>query len=131
MISLAWPAGLQVQALDVVVMPKKPDQELLRGIGAKLAARAGEQTVTFLAGSLAKSEDVALGFALRAYDFDTHKTTADAALPTLEIAHKKPETLEAPLANALALAEGVHMTRDLVNEPAYVLTTTEFANRLT
>ena len=38
--------------------------------------------------------------------------------------------MEGAYAPMAAVAEGVHMTRDLVNEPANVLTTTEFANRL-
>lgn len=129
-VSLSWPAGLAAKALDVVVLPKKATQEQLRGAGAKLAARAGEEVVTFMAGSLPKVEELALGFALRSYAFDDHKSESGGKLPELVIAHKKPDTLEAAIATTLALAEGVHMTRDLVSEPANVLTTTEFANRL-
>ena len=44
--------------------------------------------------------------------------------------HGKPDEMNAALAPLLAVAEGVHMTRDLVNEPANVLTTSEFADRL-
>jgi leucyl aminopeptidase len=40
----------------------------------------------------------------------------------------KPEEIDA--AGVTALAEGVFFTRDLVSEPANILTTTEFANRL-
>lgn len=129
-LTLAWPAGLLVKALDVVILPKKPTQDHLRGVGAKLAERAGEEVVTFMAGSLDKAEELALGFALRSYSFDVHKSEPGGTLPELVIAHKKPETLDGPIATALALVEGVHMTRDLVSEPANVLTTTEFANRL-
>ncbi len=129
-VSLSWPAGLAAKALDVVVLPKKATQEQLRGAGAKLAAHAGEEVVTFMAGSLPKVEELALGFALRSYAFDDHKSESAGKLPELVIAHKKPDTLEAAIATTLALAEGVHMTRDLVSEPANVLTTTEFANRL-
>ena len=39
-------------------------------------------------------------------------------------------TLPAAAAPLMAVAEGTHMTRDLVNEPANVLTTSEFADRL-
>ncbi|MQQ07340.1 leucyl aminopeptidase [Epibacterium sp. SM1979] len=129
-LTLAWPAGLAVKALDVVVLPKKPTQAQLRGVGAKLAARTGNDVVTLMAGSLAKAEELALGFALRSYAFDAHKSETSGALPELVIAHKKVDELEAPIATTLALADGVHMTRDLVSEPANVLTTTEFADRL-
>ncbi len=129
-VSLPWPAGLDIKALDVVVLPKRPSQSELRSAGAKLAARAGDAALTLMAGSLIKIEELALGFALRAYSFDAHKTDAEAHQPELIIAHKKPTEVQGAVDTAMALAEGVHMTRDLVSEPANVLTTTEFANRL-
>jgi leucyl aminopeptidase len=43
---------------------------------------------------------------------------------------KDPEALARHAAQAAAVAEGVFFTRDLVNEPANVLTTTDFADRL-
>jgi leucyl aminopeptidase len=46
------------------------------------------------------------------------------------VLHNKAEEAEAAAAPLLAVAEGVVTTRDLVNEPANVLTTTEFATRL-
>ena len=39
----------------------------------------------------------------------------------------KPEELEADLAAVSAVAEGVCYTRDLVNKPSNILTTTTFA----
>ena len=43
---------------------------------------------------------------------------------------KDPEALAKSAQDAAAVAEGVFFTRDLVNEPANVLTTTDFADRL-
>ena len=43
---------------------------------------------------------------------------------------KDPEALARHAAQAAAVAEGVFFTRDLVNEPANVLTTSDFADRL-
>ena len=43
---------------------------------------------------------------------------------------RDPEAAEAAFAPLAAQAEGVFFTRDLVSEPANVLTTTEFAERL-
>ncbi|MEL6100188.1 MAG: leucyl aminopeptidase, partial [Pseudomonadota bacterium] len=42
----------------------------------------------------------------------------------------KPDEAAEAVAPLLAVAEGAHFARDLVNEPANVLTTTEFADRL-
>lgn len=44
--------------------------------------------------------------------------------------HQDPEALARAATDGAALAEGVFFTRDLVNEPANVLTTSDFADRL-
>ncbi|WP_282093248.1 leucyl aminopeptidase [Epibacterium ulvae] len=129
-ITLAWPAGLLAEALDIVVLSRKITPVEVRKVGAKLAKNAGSSAVTLMAGSMNKASDLALGFALRAYEFEDHKSSTSEGTARLSIAHKAPEELNVALETALAIAEGVHMTRDLVNEPANVLTTTEFANRL-
>ncbi|WP_293574162.1 leucyl aminopeptidase [Phaeobacter sp.] len=129
-ISLAWPAGMKVEALDVLVTPRKLTATEARKAGAKLAALGGGKTITVLAGSMVKAADLALGMALRDYRFDAHKSSQDSTVGEIVIAHKSPAETETAFAPMAAVAEGVHMTRDLVNEPANVLTTTEFANRL-
>ncbi|MFW8592798.1 leucyl aminopeptidase [Cribrihabitans neustonicus] len=129
--SLAWPAGMQAEALDVVVLPNKLTPVEARKAGAKLMSQAGGKPVTVMAGGMARAADFAMGMALRAYSFDGHKTPAeDASDPEVVIACKAPNDQEAACAPLLAVAEGVLMTRDLVNEPANVLTTTEFASRI-
>ncbi len=129
-ITLAWPAGLAVEALHVVVLPRRITAIEARKAGAKLAEARGNNALTVKAGNMSRAADLALGLALRSYSFDAHRS-ADAETPgTVTIGHNKPEEIEAAFAPLLAVAEGVHMTRDLVNEPANVLTTTEFAARL-
>jgi leucyl aminopeptidase len=84
-----------------------------------------------MAGSMQRAADLALGMALRDYRFDNHKSKQEEdGAGEVIIAHKNPSEMEDAYAPMAAVAEGVHMTRDLVNEPANVLTTTEFANRL-
>jgi leucyl aminopeptidase len=129
-ITLAWPAGLAVEALHVVVLPRRITAIEARKAGAKLAEARGNKALTVKAGNMSRAADLALGLALRSYSFDAHRS-ADAETPgTVTIGHNKPEEIEAAFAPLMAVAEGVHMTRDLVNEPANVLTTTEFAARL-
>ncbi len=86
--------------------------------------------MTVLAEGTARPEEVALGVALRGYGFDDHKTKKGDPFGTATFMCTKPEEAEAAAAPRIAVAEGVHFTRDLVNEPANVLTTTEFAKRL-
>lgn len=129
-ITLAWPGGMVAEALDILILPRRPDPAEARKGGVALAKLAGGKALLVMAANQVRTEELALGIALRSYDFDAHKTKdADAAAP-VTIAHQKPDEVEVAFAPLYAIADGVRMTRDLTNEPANVLTTTEFANRL-
>ncbi len=134
--SLAWPAGLQAEALDVLVLPRRPSVEEARRGGAALAKARGTAPLTLLAGSTQRTEDLALGLVLRGYAFTDHKSApedeaeGDAAPGAITVMCAKPEAAEDAFAAQRAVAEGVFFTRDLVSEPANVLTTTEFAARI-
>ncbi|MCA0920921.1 leucyl aminopeptidase [Pseudooceanicola nanhaiensis] len=126
--TLAWPAGLEAEALDVVFLPKTAPQEAARKAGAALGAKLGEDGLLVLAGATRRVSDVALGVLLKAYGYDAQKTKKCDPLGPVRIMCKTPE--EVDTAALTARAAGIFFTRDLVNEPANVLTTTEFAARL-
>ncbi|MFV0515615.1 MAG: leucyl aminopeptidase [Jhaorihella sp.] len=133
-VSLAWPGGMAAEALDVLVLaPNAPAAEA-RKAGAELARVQGGRPLLLLTGNRKRVAELGLGFVLRAYRFDAHKTPGedddDTAIAEVCIAHARPDEAEAEFAPLLAVAEGVHMTRDLVNEPANVLGTAEFARRV-
>ena len=177
---IAFPAGLAADAVQLVHLPRKADAATRRKAGAAIGARMGKGQVTVLAAGVAGIEDLALGIALRGYDFSVYKTTPatgegqDADTPTrapqsvshtgaaadarladaagaepadtrdaaaateppqpekasVTILCDDPETVARAARDGAALAEGVFFTRDLVNEPANVLTTADFADRL-
>ncbi len=129
-ISLAWPAGMVAEALDILVLPRRPDSDEARKAGANLAKAVAGKPVLVMAANHARIEEVALGMVLRAYDFDVHKSKDSDPAGEITIGHSKPEEAEADFAPLYAVADGVRMTRDLTNEPANVLTTTEFTDRL-
>ncbi len=129
-ISLAWPGGMQAEALDVLILARRPDQDEARKAGAKLAKLAAGKPVLVMAGNQNATQDLASGMVLRSYDFNAHKTKTSDPMGDLTIAHNKSDEVEAEFAPLYAVADGVRMTRDLTNEPANVLTTTEFADRL-
>ncbi len=128
--SLAWPVGVQAEAVDLVKLPRRPAPELARKAGAVLAVEAGASAMTVLVEGTTRVEEIALGVALRGYGFDDHKTKKSDPLGAATFMCAKPDEAEVVAAPRLAVAEGVLFTRDLVNEPANVLTTTEFATRL-
>ena len=130
---LAFPGGIAAEAVLVVKLPKKPTPAEARKAGAAIAGFTGAGPLTVVAGKQAGVADLALGLALRAYAFETYrKPDSDAPAPTREVRVevKDPDAATAAYAPLAAQAEGVFLTRDLVSEPANVLTTTEFAARL-
>ena len=130
---LAWPAGLAAEAVQVVKLARRPSPEEARRAGAAIAGFNDAAPLTVLAGANARTADLALGLVLRAYAFNEYRTPeADARAPnrSATIAVRDPQAAEAAFAPLAAQAEGVIFTRDLVNEPANVLTTTAFADRL-
>ncbi len=133
-ISLAWPAGMAAEALDILVLARQSTPVQARKAGAALAKLKGTKPLLLMAGNARQAANLAFGLALRDYRFEVHKTSEDAAPEAVSeeivICHNRADEIAAAAEPLLAVAEGAHMTRDLVNEPANVLTTTEFADRL-
>jgi len=84
--------------------------------------------------------DLALGALLRSYSFRTYRTvrkSEDGAdeeprdgLSRLTVHCAKPDAAAKAFASRKAVAEGVFLARDLVNEPANMLGPSEFAERV-
>ncbi|TBN42566.1 leucyl aminopeptidase [Paracoccus subflavus] len=170
-LELAFPAGMAAEALMLVALPADASVTQARKAGAAIGAKLGTTHTLVLAGGHRLSNEVALGIALRGYDFSVYQTKpaengigetgadpipqsithgpenailadaqADSAPETADepvgekarvtFMVKNPEALARAAQDAAAVAEGVFFTRDLVNEPANVLTTTDFADRL-
>ncbi|PVA08129.1 leucyl aminopeptidase [Thalassorhabdomicrobium marinisediminis] len=129
-VTVSYPAGLAAAKVIVVKMPRRPSVEVARKAGAAIAKARGEDDVLVLGGSMARMADVAFGVALRGYAFTPHKTGAQDALGKIEFMVSAPDEVQAAADVLMAVAEGIVFTRDLTNEPANHLTTTEFANRL-
>ncbi|WP_297774293.1 leucyl aminopeptidase [uncultured Roseovarius sp.] len=129
-ISLAWPVGLSAEALDILILPRNASVEESRRAGVALGRSKGTKPLLLLGASLKRPVEVILGAVLRAYEFTPHKTSETQEGGAITAMVAKPDEVEAAAAPALAVAEGVFFTRDLVSEPANHLTTTEFANRI-
>ncbi|MDP8996224.1 MAG: leucyl aminopeptidase, partial [Pseudomonadota bacterium] len=106
--------------------------------GALLAAKVNSAHVAATVSGLKDikpDEAIALlasGAALRNYGFTKYKTKkSDAPKPLAEISFASANPAKAKLTYEphAAVAEGVHLARDLVNEPANILHPVEFATR--
>ena len=129
-LELGWPAGLAAEALQLIRLPRRCDLETARKAGALVGRSLGSGPTTLLAENHSRAADIAFALVLRAYEFITHKTAAVVPKGPVTIAVSDPEAMQMAAVEKLALAEGICFTRDLVNEPANILTTEDFARRL-
>jgi leucyl aminopeptidase len=138
-LELLAPAGVDNSRVLLVGLgkPEELDAGDLEAIGGELVAKlnaAGETQATFVldqlpgvpVGATQAAARLALGARLRSYRFDRYRTQEKAEDKptltqfTLALAHKKDaENAYQPLEK---VADGVETTRDLVSEPANVLT---------
>ncbi|MBT8460229.1 MAG: leucyl aminopeptidase, partial [Boseongicola sp.] len=128
---LAFPTGLHAEAVQVVRLDRRSNPDAERRAGAAIGGTAKDGDVLILAGGRQKIEHLVMGCVLKAYEFTAHKSSNESTeFPEITLMVSKPNTIAADIERVEALAEGVYFTRDLVNEPANVLTTVTFAERL-
>jgi leucyl aminopeptidase len=128
------PGGLAADALLLVSLgdvPTGADARKAGGaIGASMAGKGGTVVAPGLSPEIVS--EIAFGHAMRAYAFDVYKTDDDAGISpaAIDYACDAPEKTSRIAGAAAAVVEGVFFTRDLVLEPANILTTDDFAARL-
>jgi leucyl aminopeptidase len=128
---LAFPTGMRADAVQVIRLDLTADPEAERRAGAAIGAGAVKGEVLIFAGERKKLEHLMMGCLLKAYAFGDHKTDhGERGTVEITMMVAKPDDLQSDLLRVRAVAEGVYFTRDLVNEPANVLTTVTFADRL-
>ena len=147
MVEVLAPAGVAASRLLLVGLgkPEALDEKGLETIGAQIAARllgAGESTATLQIdvpkGCKVKKGELAahlaFGARLRAYAFNQYRTKNldeyERRLTALTV--QTPGAVAAKLAYAGlgAVADGIFLARDLVNEPPNILYPEEFARRI-
>lgn len=128
-LELAFPAGMAAQAVQLVRLPQNPATAELRKAGATIGKRLGPAGALVAGEAVTAIEHLAEGLALRAYSF-ARRAEAPKALGDVTLFCADAKASKTAAADLLARTEAVHFTRDLVNEPANILTTTEFATRI-
>ncbi|MBN8965418.1 MAG: leucyl aminopeptidase, partial [Rhizobiales bacterium] len=145
-LNILAPQGLRLERLVVVGAGKASALEAqdlvkLGGVArGRIPSSAAEATIfAELSGGALKPDEVAeivLGARMRAYVFDRYKTKRkegeeSPAKTRLKIAVGSVATAQKAWPRREAVANGVIIARDLINEPANVLYPAEFARRAT
>ncbi|MCL4675022.1 MAG: leucyl aminopeptidase, partial [Pararhodobacter sp.] len=128
-LTLAFPFGMAASAVVLVRLPRRATPDLARKAGASIAKGLTESGAVIAARGIKPLAELVEGLALRAYGW-TMKTEEIKAPGPVTVAVPDPKAARSACADVLSRAEAVHFTRDLVNEPANILTTTDFAARL-
>ena len=141
-LELLVPAGTGLDRLLVSGVGKAADLKdgdwlkLGGSVGSKCGSARAVSVLVELAGSEVSSAnvaDLAAGILLRAYKFDKYKTKKDEDAPKaasrITILTSDPAGAKKEFANREAVIAGVFTARDLVNEPANILGTLEFADK--
>ncbi len=145
-LELVAPHGLKASRLLLVGRgkPDKFDGPAAERLAADIVARlftSGEKTVVFAVERPKESKlspatlaaHLAMGARLRSYAFNRYRTkNLEDHQPTLteiRIATPEPKAAEQDFAPMDAVADGVFLARDLVNEPPNVLSPAAFAKR--
>jgi len=128
-LTLAFPQRLAASAVVMVRLPRRAPADLTRKAGATIGKGMTEAGAVIAAHGIRALPALVEGLALRAYTWSM-KSEPEKAPGAVTVVVEDPEAARLDCADMLSRAEAVHFTRDLVNDPANVLTTTEFANRL-
>ena len=129
-LDLAFPAGLAAEAVQLIRLPRKSALREARKAGAMIGKTLSKSGTIVLAEAHPMADEIAFGLAARAYDFTPHKTAEPKKPGPVRMMVARPEAVAATATAGAAVVEGLTFARDLVNEPANVLTTTDFAARL-
>ncbi|MBS0959017.1 MULTISPECIES: leucyl aminopeptidase [Acetobacter] len=141
--------GKEGKIVTVLAPGGKFDRVVLAGVGkaeafdalkaeqaGSLAASALRKTekITIATGELPHAADVALGATYGAYHFSVYLNPVESrkahALSSVTVITADAEKVQKKWAARAAVAHGVALTRDLVTEPANVLTPEEFTARI-
>ncbi len=127
---LKFPTGMECSAVIIGKLEKRCTPDAARSLGVNVAKLCEPGHLLLATGNHPKSPLICEGVALRHYSYQDQKSDPTETDLTVTLMISKAEEVKVELDTALAIAEGVFFTRDLVSAPANVLTTTEFGNQL-
>ena len=129
-LSISFPGSITAKYIDLIKWVKPGQLHDARKAGVNLAKLSGDSSVLIYIGSQKFSADFVKGYLLRQYSFSEYKTSKITKSRSATLMLNKPLDFKKSLEEIKATVDGVFFTRDLVNEPANILTTVEFSKRL-
>ena len=129
-LSLSYPAGLKAQGLTIAKLNQNSGVDETRACGVEIAKTVKCKSILILNGEFQKAADLVEGLALRNYDYRDQKTHVKNTGFDLQVMVQFVPEHSDKINEKLAVIDGVFFTRDLINAPANILTTSSFADQL-
>ena len=129
-LSLSYPAGLKAQGLTIAKLNQNSGVDEARACGVEIAKTVKCKSILILNGEFQKAADLVEGLALRNYDYRDQKTHVKNVGFDLQVMVQSVREHSDKINEKLAVIDGVFFTRDLINAPANILTTSSFADQL-
>ena len=129
-LSLSYPAGLKAQGLTIAKLNQNSEVDETRACGVEIAKTVKCKSILILNGEFQKAADLVEGLALRNYDYRDQKTHVKNTGFDLQVMVQSVQEHSDKINEKLAVIDGVFFTRDLINAPANILTTSSFADQL-
>ena len=129
-LTLSFPCSLQTRYLDLVKWSKSGTPNDARKAGVNLAKKSNQSKVLMCVTAQKFTEELIKGYLLRRYEFSNYKSNENEDMGSVILMLKQPKDFKKALAETKAIVDGVFFTRNLINEPANVLNTVEFCERL-
>ena len=129
-LTISFPGSLKAKYLDLIKWTNSGKLNDARKAGVNLAKKSKNSKILVCANAQKFSEELIKGYLLRRYEFSNYKTIEEKGVGSVTFMLKRPKHFEKSLSEIKAVVDGVFFTRNLVNEPANILNTFEFSNRL-
>jgi leucyl aminopeptidase len=128
-LQLDWPSGMIADQLHIIRLPQSATTPDLRKAGNSIGKAQGHTPTLICADTLPVAE-MAQAALLRAYQYQSQKSEPKPKFGPLQVMVENPTAASEGLSLAAIMARAVHLTRDLVNAPANILTTSSFAQQI-
>ena len=125
-----FPVGLTSTELEIFKIKNAVDSQEYRLVGGSIARKTNKEYVLIIAEFQENIVEILYGIFLKSYSFTAYKSKCEKTLKEVVVAHSKFERLKKEFQFFKSLLHGIYFCRDLINEPANVLNTIEFARRL-
>ncbi len=129
-LSLAYPTGLNAKSVAVAKINGNASVADARSCGVEIAKTAKCENILLAGGKFKRIADLVEGMAMRNYEYLDQKTNTKPKPLDVRVMVQELENQAAEIDLKMAVVDGVFFTRDLINAPSNVLTTTTFAKQL-